>query len=156
AWDMGDTVDYVRHIRQYGAGDSLALWEFGHLLWRPLGYAVFYLCGALVRRIVGDDPAIGVTFCLVALNWLAGFASELLMTCLSFRASERAWAAHLATVAFILTQTFLNFSQTGCSYIPGLALLLACFYFLSRPESPDGRSTFGWLWAGLALAGSLS
>jgi hypothetical protein len=62
----------------------------------------------------------------------------------------------LATLAFVLTQAFLNFTQSGCSYIPGLALLLAGFYFLSKPQAPERGPALGWLWAGLTLAGSLS
>ncbi|HKQ79441.1 MAG TPA: hypothetical protein VJ810_37450 [Blastocatellia bacterium] len=156
AWFMGDTNDYVSEIYHYTTELKGNFWEFGHLLWQPLGYAVFRLFGSLVRPLVGDDPQTGMRFCLVALNWFAGLASVLFMHGMAARVSARDWAAHLATVAFILTQAFLNFTQTGCSYIPGLALLLACFYFLSKPEAAEGTSALSWLWAGLALAGSLS
>lgn len=156
AWYLADTPDYTRQIHQRSMGLNGVFWEFGHLLWRPLGYAVFISCGALVKQVVGDDPRIMIMFCLIALTWIAGLASVLFMHALAIRVSGRLWAAHLATLAFILTQAFLNFTQSGCSYIPGLALLLAGFYFLSKAEAPEKRPALGWLWAGLTLAGSLS
>ncbi len=156
AWYMADTADYVGQIHQRYTGLDGVFWEFGHLFWRPLGYAVFLVFGPLVRRVAGDDPRMMIMFGLMLLNWIAGLASVLFMQALAIRVSGRAWAAHLATFAFILTQAFLNFTQSGCSYVPGLALLLACFYFLSKPETSENRPALGWLWAGLALTGSLS
>ena len=50
------------------------------------------------------------------------------------------WAADLAVVAFILSQTFLNYTQTASSYIPGLAMLLLGCY-LSARETASVRSS---------------
>src|SRR5262245_42869448 len=53
AWYLADTPDYVREIHQRSEGLNGGIWDFGHLLWRPLGYVVFLLCGPLVKQVVG-------------------------------------------------------------------------------------------------------
>ena len=156
AREMGDTEDFVRQIRQHAMGHSEYFWEFGHLFWRSFGYALFWLGGPLIRLVVGEDPVDGVRFSLTALSWLAGLTCVLFLHGMAVRVSARAWAAYLATITFIITQVFLNYTHTGGSYLSGMSLLMACFYFLSRPEAAGGGSTLGWLWGGLALAGSLS
>src|SRR5690606_17206967 len=51
----------------------------------------------------------------------------------------------------IFAQAFLNFAQTGSSYIPALAMLAASMYFAARPE---GRAKSGLL-SGTALGLSI-
>jgi len=67
AWFMADTNDYALEIYHYTAGLKGNFWEFGHLLWQPLGYAVFRLFGPLV----GDDPHLfGVSLWKLGLFYL--------------------------------------------------------------------------------------
>src|SRR6266550_6632519 len=50
---MGDTVDYAQAIVAHAAGRDYFFWEFGHLLWRPLGFALFQIAAPITRAFVG-------------------------------------------------------------------------------------------------------
>ena len=148
---MGDTVGYVNTIL---AGDN-RIWEFGHLLWRPLGLLVSVTFRPLTRLAVGDDVRANVTFTLVALGWLAGLMSVLLLRGLVGRVCPQEWIVNVACFAFIFSQGFLNFSQTGCSYVPGLAFLLLGLRILAQGGEQPRRSLRTAVFAGLALAVSI-
>jgi hypothetical protein len=162
AFYMGDTSFYAAMVANVAGGKSYqlwettgnySLWEFGHLLWRPLGIAAFPLLRPLARASVGSDLNPGAVFAMVALNWLAGLLSVLLMHALIRRVCRTNWIAYLATVAFIFAQAFLNYTQTGCSYVPGLALLLLGICLLVRRDGERARHIRRTaLLAGLALA----
>jgi hypothetical protein len=161
AFYMGDTSFYATMVANIAGGKSYQLWEasgnyslwdFGHLLWRPLGVATFPLLRPLAQLSVGSDLNPAAVYALVALNWLAGLSSVVLMHLLLRRVCGRAWVVRVTLVAFIFAQAFLNYTQTGCSYVPGLALLLLGLYLLvregERAERPWRTATL----AGLALA----
>ena len=38
AFFMADTVDYIADVYRHYSGVNNTLWEFGHLIWRPLGW----------------------------------------------------------------------------------------------------------------------
>lgn len=171
AFYMGDTSFYASMVADIAAGKSYQLWEasgnyslwdFGHLLWRPLGVATFPLLRPLARLSVGSDLSPAAVYALVLLNWLAGLASVVLMHLLLRRVSgDTPWIVHATTVAFIFAQAFLNYTQTGCSYVPGLALLLLGLYLLVRDGDGGGggeRAASPWrtaILAGLALTGAV-
>ena len=155
AYFMADTADYVDSVVSYAGGRHYDFWEFGHLLWRPLGWLLYSVCKPLTSVFVGGEVRPNVTFVFVALNWLAGLLSVLALHGVVTRLCRRAWATNLVTVAFIFSQGFLNFAQTGSSYVPGLSLLLLGLYTLaSRGDRTEGDLTTAAL-AGLALAGSV-
>jgi len=166
AFYMGDTSFYAAMVANVAGGKgyqlweatgNYSLWEFGHLLWRPLGVAAFPALRPLAQMSVGSDLSPAAVYAMVALNWLAGLLSVVVMHLLLSRICDRAWVVHVATVAFIFTQAFLNYTQTGCSYVPGLALLLLGLYLLVR-DGGERAATRPWLTAtlaGLALAGAV-
>src|SRR5262245_39252681 len=137
---MGDTVDYAVEALRFDRGG----WEFGHLWWVPLGWAARSLAG------VGDRP--GVVRIFLAANRLSGLACVLLLRGLRTRAGVAGRLAGAVTVAFLFTHAFLNFTLTGSSYVPGLALLLLAFYLaLAGPE----RGLWSSVGAGLALGAAV-
>jgi hypothetical protein len=161
AFYMGDTSFYSAMVANVVGGKSYqlwetsgnySLWEFGHLLWRPLGIVVFPLLSPLARASVGPDPSPGAVFVMVVLNLLAGLLSVVLMHALVRRVCHTNWVVYLTTVAFIFTQAFLNYTQTGCSYVPGLALLLLGLYLLVRDGEQVRHPWRTASLAGLALA----
>ncbi|MDQ1611698.1 MAG: hypothetical protein QOG00_1629 [Pyrinomonadaceae bacterium] len=163
AFYMGDTSFYGAMVANVAGGrgyqlweatGNYSLWEFGHLLWRPLGVAAFPLLRPLAGMSVGSDLSPAALYAMVVLNWLSGLACVVLMHALLRRVCERVWIAHVTTAAFIFTQAFLNYTQTGCSYVPGLAFLLLGLYLLLR-DGGDGRVERAWptaTLAGLAFA----
>src|SRR5262249_50797939 len=139
---MADTGGYIVSILAYdGVSEYVAenpvvgdfhsenpFWDFGHLLWRPLGLVLYKTLGPLSKFLVGSDPGINVVFLLMALNFVAGLVCVLLLHSLVMRITGNLLAANLAAIAFIFSHGFLNFAQTGSAYITGLALLLSGIY----------------------------
>ncbi|MEW6209040.1 MAG: hypothetical protein AB1631_11785 [Acidobacteriota bacterium] len=148
---LGDTPDYVASVLT-----GAEFWEFGHLTWRPAGWLLFRLFEPVARWIVGPDKTAQVSLILIAINWVAGLSCVLLLRGLLSRFINREWAADAATVAFIFSQGFLSYTQTGCSYIPGLAFLLLGLFILARNADREDRALRTALFAGLAFAASLS
>src|ERR1043166_8777951 len=78
---MADTHDYVTSILT-----GVEFWEFGHLLWRPLGWLLFHALAPLTGLLTGAegplplDARAQATLVLLALNWLARLAAALLLT----------------------------------------------------------------------------
>jgi hypothetical protein len=156
--NIGDTPVYVDAIlrvvnggstRFWDQGGFLSFWEFGHLLWRPLGWLAF----KVLNPFVGGDLRGGVTRALLVLNWLFGLLAIFSFQGLVHQITYKPWAVFVATSGLIFSNAFLNYAQSGCSYVPGLALLLLGFYLLVA----TANETLWWkaVVAGVALAGAL-
>ena len=152
---MADTADYVDSIVAHINGRYYDFWEFGHLFWRPLGWLLFVVCRPVTSLIVGGEVRPNVAFILVAVNWIAGLISVCALFGILERLCVRRWVVIVVTIAFIFSHGFLNFSQTGSSYIPGLAFLLLGFYVLLRGSTSSGRDLQTAAFTGLALAGAV-
>jgi len=146
---MGDTVGYA------GAILTPKFWETAHLLLYPIGWLLSQVFMPFTRLVFGADARTNVIMTLITINWLAGLLSIFMIHSLASRISGREWAANLTTIAFILSQGFLDYAQTGCSYVPGLALLLLSLYLLVRDGENAAPSFRKGLPAGLALAGAV-
>jgi hypothetical protein len=144
---QGDTADYVDSIVAHAAGRDYWFWEFGHVLWRPFGWLVMVILRPLLNPLVGTDVRIQALHSVLAINWVAGFVTVAALYGILNRLLSRWWAINLAVVAFIFSHGFLNFSQTGAAYIPGLAFLTVGFYLLVLPKPQITRG----LLAGVAL-----
>ncbi|MEW6131085.1 MAG: hypothetical protein AB1757_28905 [Acidobacteriota bacterium] len=145
AFFMGDTIDYA-----YSAITGIEFWEFGHLLWRPMGWALFQIFHPVTEKLVGANPRTEITLLFIVVNWLAGLTGVLLLRAFLYRFIKQTWVINLTTIAFIFSQAFLNYSQSGSSYVPGLTMLILGFYLMTA-DYPD----YGWqpaLGAGVALA----
>src|SRR5689334_20725219 len=90
-----------------------SFWDFGHLLWRPLGLVLFKLFHPLSSLIVGPDPAHNVMFLLMAVTFIAGLVSAVLLYLLLDKLTNQRWLALFVTACFIFTNGLLNFTQTG-------------------------------------------
>lgn len=152
---MADTADYVDSIVSFAGGRYYDFWEFGHLFWRPLGWLLYDLCRPLTRLAAGPDVRFNVIIVLVALNWLAGLISVGALHGIVGRFCGRGRIVNLVTISFIFSHGFLNFTQTGSSYIPGLSLLLVGLYILARRDEPGENFVISAMLAGLAFAGSV-
>lgn len=153
---FGDTRGYVLSILQFIRGEPHPLFlDFGHVLWRPTGWLVFEMIGSVTSRFVGPDLRTNIAACLYVLNWVAGLLTLFVLNAVLRGLCSREWSADLTTVGFLFSQSFLNFAQTGCSYIAGLLLLVFALFLLIFGIS---RSAGIWptsLAAGAALAGAV-
>jgi len=139
-------------VRDYRAQNSF--WDFGHLLWRPLGLLLFKVFRPISGLVVGADPALNVLFLLMSLNFVAGLVSAVLLYALIKTLTGRRWLAVFVTSCFILSHGFLNFTQTGSSYIAGLGFLTVALYLLLI-DKDDLRPRRAIL-AGLACAAAVT
>jgi len=156
AYFMADTADYVESIVSFVGGRNYEFWEFGHLFWRPLGWLLYVVCHPLTALIGRADLRFNVTVVLVAVNWLAGMLSVgALYGIVHQVCRDRIWITAIVIVTFIFSHAFLNSTQTGSSYVPGLSLLLLGLYILTRWGGLGGESCGAALLAGLALAGAV-
>jgi len=153
---FGDTRGYALSILQFIRGEPHPLFlDFGHVLWRPTGWLVFKIIGSLTSRFVGPDLRTNIAACLFLVNWVAGLLALVVLNAALRLLCSREWPATLTTIGFLFSQSFLNFSQTGCSYITGLSLLLFALFLLILGIS---RSEGIWpisLAAGAAIAGAV-
>jgi len=127
AYYMGDTRDYVDSILAHSRDPSYSLWEFGHLVWRPLGWLGFRLLRPITSLSCGTDERCNVAVALIGLNWLAGLLALFFSYAFVRINCKRGWPALVVTLALLFSQSFLNFGHTGLSYIPGLAFLILGF-----------------------------
>jgi len=149
---MGDTT---RYAQQLTSGSAESIWEFGHLLWRPLGWLLLQLVGPLTAMFVGASPQANAVVALVGVSLLAGLVSVVALHRLLHRASDNLLVVNLVVLAFIFTNGFLNYAQTGAPYVPGLALLLVGVYLLNRGGQQRPPSTRDAILAGVSLAGAV-
>src|SRR6266511_2243856 len=82
---MGDTT---RYAQQLTSGSAESIWEFGHLLWRPLGWLLLQLVGPLTAMFVGASPQANAVVALVGVSLLAGLVSVVALHRLLHRASD--------------------------------------------------------------------
>lgn len=152
---MGDTVDYVESIVLYSRGIDHWMWDFAHLLWRPLGWLLSSFFAPVTRMFVGPSESLNVMLTLNFVSWVAGLFCMICMDSLAWHVSRRQWIANVVTLCFLFTQVFLNWAHAGSAYIPGLALLLAGLHVsITRGERcPTAARTF--ILAGAALAGAV-
>ena len=152
---MADTADYVSSVLAYNSGRNLDFWEFGHLFWRPLGWLLFVALGPLIRAFTGGDSFRGVVSVFLIVNWIAGLVSVYALNGICRKLSDSRWAAGFVTVVFIFSHGFLNYTQTGSAYIPGLALLLTGLYFLTARNDDLERSLKTAIIAGILFGAAV-
>ena len=154
---LADTGDYADSIVARFQGRYYDFWEFGHVLWRPLGWAITRV---IVMFVPGWES--GTTsahyhalLVLMAVSWLAGFATLYFFHRAASWLTGSFWCATIATAGFATAQAFLNFAQAGTAYIPGLAMLMLAIWLAVRAGDDPARADRLSGWAGVALAGSL-
>lgn len=128
---MGDTYVYVADIIAYqDTGKLEYLLEPGHLLWRPTGYLFAYI----VSLIIGEQAfqKDSVANLLSVINWVMGLAF-IIVTFLLLSRMTGTRIAFVVSLCTLSINAFLNYVHSGCSYIPGLALLAMSVYFAYTP-----------------------
>jgi hypothetical protein len=149
---LADTDDYASSIQARFQGKYNEFWEFGHILWRPTGWAITRSIGILSPQWVKTNAAhYHVILTLIVFSWLAGFATLYLFHRLACYVTRDFWCASLSTVGFATAQAFLNFVQAGTAYIAGLAMLMVAVCFLEVRYDPVRAVRISAL-GGIALA----
>ncbi|MEX2303869.1 MAG: hypothetical protein WD733_23190 [Bryobacterales bacterium] len=146
-----DTNMYAADIQHAASITEPHLWDFGHLLWRPTGWLANELTERWTRPRIGQSY-FAVFPPLIAINLAAGLASVLLAFFLAEKVSGSTTIAFAVSTGLLVSSAFLNMSQTGTAYVPGLAMQLAGIALVVS-AAKTGRLTWGAACtAGAALA----
>jgi hypothetical protein len=150
-----DTPVYVDQVLTYHQhlpdASPLLLWEFGHLLWRPIGYSLWLTTHRLLSSWSGGNAVLEITAGFIGLNFCAGAVVALLLflVCRRFGLTER--VALAVTAGFMLFSTTLNYIHSGAPYNLGLAAQLGGLLLILR-SGRTPRSPLYALFGGAALA----
>jgi hypothetical protein len=159
---LGDTglyADQILHELNSPVGAGNAIWESGHLLWRPLGWALVHLFSPVLSSLTGWTVRMQIIFLLTAVSVVGALCSVFLWYRIGVRATGSAKLAFALALGLGCTHGCLLYAQTGCSYIAGLAALSASIFALSRDKVTAGALYFGlagifwlpYLFAGIGL-----
>jgi hypothetical protein len=129
---MGDTNWYVSDVLMHRSGRYAGpfdpLLEFGHVVWRPLGDALYP-----IAALVPDSIAAGMRMKLaVALSWFSagcGLLAAALMFDIVFRLSRSRLNACFIAACFLCADASLTYFETGNSYVPGLLFVTLALWF---------------------------
>jgi hypothetical protein len=118
---QGDSAIYVRDALNVGRGGApfSSLWEFGHLLWRPILYGMSRLFRTELQ----------LAFAASLLSILFAIGCILLFVDFLYRAGCTGWGVAIASGILILGDAFLGYSQTATSYIPALFFLVFALWW---------------------------
>lgn len=134
---FGDSLYYANDVlRSLGSQGAIqGLWEFGHLLWRPLGALIAPLALAWTPDSWAWTPLLKITFGLVLVSEICGAILILLLYDLIRTFVAQPWLRLLLIVAFVWSNPVLGYSQTASSYIPSLMFLAAAIWIQAKLES---------------------
>jgi hypothetical protein len=146
---FGDTTGYVQNILLFDhdavAGRSV-FWDFGHLLWRPLGWLLFRIFGGMLPYTKTGESNLTIAAFLIAVSVIGGLMTTLLFKSLAARFLNQEWAATFVAIAFSCFYAFLNYVQTGTSYILGLMwLTLSVWLIIRMTETAANDSRYALL-----------
>lgn len=142
---MADTSVYAEAILDHERGGgpldyhlmtSNPFWDFGHLVWRPLGWLCFVITRPVTQWSAQHNERAEVLLTLIGINFVAALACVSLFFLLARRVIGDDWPALVATIGFFSADAFLNYAHTGNAYVVGLACLVAGMYFLLSQEVP--------------------
>jgi hypothetical protein len=129
-----DAPDYVESIVSYDRGQYYEFWEFGHILWRPIGWVLMSAFRPVLLSLSGGDLEAGTTLLLTALAWLAGLISVVALAAIVRRFCASRLIVSITVLAFILSHGVLNFAQAGTSYMVSLCFMLLALYVLLKSK----------------------
>jgi len=147
AWD---TSLFATSVAARLEGRNYFFWDFGHLLWRPLGTAV---ASAMAGVAAPADSWSAAFRALITLNLLGGLGSCLLLLATLRRLGAGTALAVSLAMAFVLTHGVLSYTQSGTAYLPGMFFLMAGFHLAVRAAAPERWSAAA---ASAGIAGAIA
>jgi hypothetical protein len=134
--DFGDTALYAGTVAKHFGGSPFeptdSLWEFGHLLWRPLGWLLLTLSSPLLTKLTDWTVFMQAAFGMICISWAASVATVVLWYLLLTDFVRSRTVAIFITLALACAHGFLLYTHSGSSYDPGVACLTASLYCIRR------------------------
>ncbi len=148
---LGDTTRYAPDVVKHFQGRQAQFWEFGHLLWRPWGYAGYSVLGGSYERWFGGTASAAAARFLIQTNLVCSIA-VLFLTLVLLRKVAREWVAAVVAVAMSCSISFLFYSHSGAPYIPALMFSVLTLLFIASGLENAARGRVYALLAGLSFA----
>jgi hypothetical protein len=152
---LGDTALYCADIvlAKGVGGAGSGLWEFGHLLLRPVGWALMQTVGPAVSRLSGLAPMQTAAVLLMALNIAGGLGATALWARMArFAGCDRKLALLLASGLFAMNPV-LSYTPAGSSYVIGLFFCTLALWLAQLSGSGDRKAAHAWIMGGaMAMA----
>ncbi len=154
-----DSFNYAKHIVDHGSGlvapERDPFFDFGHALWRPMGYLLVRLTDPLLGGFFGGNQVFAAATALIGWSVLGGFASVTFLFYFLARLTGRPWIAAVTVAGFACTNAVMNYSQTGTAYMAGAACQIMGLYALHVAIQQDrltpGRAALSGLLLGMSV-----
>lgn len=144
-----DTADYVDSAIAFRADRDYHFWEFGHLFWRPLGWFVWSRFPITNEEFWRGE--LNLVFQWTSL--VAGFFSTVVLIGILKKLKISFRVVCITTACFVFSHAFLNFAQTGTSYVSALMFYLFGLFFSLR--AADEKRSLNAILSGVCLALSI-
>lgn len=159
----GDPADYASQAFTFLERPSLAatraVFEFGHLIWRPAAVAATVLCGPAISGWMHIEPRLVPLVGLIALNAIFTLLAVLLVYRIARCLSGSVLAATVVALLFVTTNAVFTYMRSGYSYLPGVAMQLLAVSIIVAPaptgNAPRSRLRLRAFLLGCALAVSI-
>lgn len=155
-----DSFNYAKHILDHRTGTMDPardpFWDFGHALWRPMGYLVYICFGGPLAALFDGNRVFAAAASLIVWSIAGGLLATVFLYLLAARLSGRAGVAALVTIGFVSTHAVMNFKLAGCAYSAGIGCQVAAFYYLYTALQTGRAALARALAAGLLLGLSVA
>jgi hypothetical protein len=156
---LGDTHVYVADILRYHAksplGSNSPIWEFGHLLWRPVGWLLLQVGAPVLGGLFHGNLSLLCTAILISVNAVAGFLTVLIWHSLLLPIVRSRAIAYGVALAFACSNAFLTYMRSGSDYVLGLLFVSASVWILCQSAKHDAIGRRAACGAGLMLAAAV-
>jgi len=127
----GDASMYADDIAKslpHGWSESRGIWNFAHVLWRPMGRLLAKWFLAVLNPSFGGNATMTIGFLIMLPNLIAGLVCALALQVMIWKLTGNGWAGFLVTCAFLCLNPLLHFSRIGSPYILAMtcATLASC------------------------------
>src|SRR5262245_45061545 len=150
---VADAPEYARAAVAKRLGIDCHFLDFGHLLWKPLGYAVLSGLGSAPGGQSTESVVLLTLGYLDVVAWLAGLVVVLTTAAWIWRRTGSVGATAFGVGLLLCSKAFLNFAQVGTSYVPALACLTSGLLLLCREAARPAPSLLQAGLVGALLAG---
>lgn len=136
---LGDTTVYVSEITDYlresPVGLRSVLWDFGHLLWRPLGWILVRITAPILAPLTGWETGVICSLVLVGVSMVCGFLTVLLWYSIVLGITASRLIAFVIAIGFACANSFLTYIHAGASYVPGLFCVTLAVWLIRKKVS---------------------
>lgn len=154
-----DSFNYAKHIADTSHGNLEAaanpFFDFGHLLWRPLGLIFWLPIREPLRPLFHGDDILSAGAVLIALSIVGGLCGAVFLFLTIARSTASAMVAGVTTIGYLCTNALLFYTPTGMAYVAGIACQIAAFHVLQRALSRANFTFLSGLLCGLLMGLSI-